>query len=136
MNSKTYDSFPLRRIQVLRELLNDLELSSADRCASWALTMEMKEGLGILPDATENLINLLRGIDSVIVAAFFEELRDGAVRVSMRSKSSEADVSSICGQFGGGGHRLAAGARIEGKLSEIQPKVLKQIDETLAKIHA
>lgn len=136
LNSKIYDSYPLRRIEVLRELLNDLKLDSDERCASWALTMEMKDRLSVHPEDTENLINLLRGIDSVIVAVFFEELRDGSIRVSMRSKDSRADVSAVCGCFGGGGHRLAAGARIDGELSEIQPKVLKQIHETLTAIQA
>ncbi|MEM9481269.1 MAG: DHHA1 domain-containing protein, partial [Verrucomicrobiota bacterium] len=132
LNEQTYDSYPLRRIQVLRELLHDLKLSAGERCASWALTMEMKDRLGILPDDTENLINLLRGIDSVVVAVFFEEIRGGTVRVSMRSKDDHVDVSEVCGHFGGGGHRLAAGARVEGELSKIQDDVLKKIDETLS----
>ncbi|MEM0897940.1 MAG: bifunctional oligoribonuclease/PAP phosphatase NrnA [Verrucomicrobiota bacterium] len=131
LNAQTYDSYPLRRIQVLRELLNDLTLTGRDRCASWALTMEMKERLGIQPDDTESLINLIRGIDTVVVAVFFEEIRGRTVRVSMRSKDDRVDVSEVCGHFGGGGHRLAAGARVEGDLSKVQADVLKKIDETL-----
>jgi phosphoesterase RecJ-like protein len=54
------------------------------------------------------------------------------VRVSMRSKSSEAaDVCQICSAFGGGGHSLAAGARVEGELDAVIEKVLAKIDQTL-----
>ena len=58
----------------------------------------------------------------MIVAVFFEELADGKVRVSMRSKDEEVDVCAICQKFGGGGHKLAAGARIRGTLAEVEQK--------------
>jgi phosphoesterase RecJ-like protein len=37
-------------------------------------------------------------------------------------------VSKVCGLFGGGGHKLAAGARIAGTLAEVQEKVLQALD--------
>ena len=58
---------------------------------------------------------------------FFEELPEGKVRVSMRSKSDSADVGAICEKFGGGGHKLAAGARVRGTLPEVEDKILKEI---------
>ena len=67
----------------------------------------------------------------MIVAAFFEELTDGKVRVSMRSKSNFVDVCAICQKFGGGGHTLAAGARVRGTLAEVEEKVLEEIGEVL-----
>jgi len=71
------------------------------------------------------LIDHLRAIRGVIVAAFFEELSDGKVRVSMRSKSDIVDVCAICQKFGGGGHTLAAGARVRGTLPEVENKVFE-----------
>jgi len=41
----------------------------------------------VLPEDNEGLIDHLRAIRGVIVAVFFEELADGKVRVSMRSKN-------------------------------------------------
>ena len=72
------------------------------------------------PEDNEGLIDHLRAIEGVIVAVFFEELADGKVRVSMRSKSEAADVCAICQKFGGGGHKLAAGARVRGTLAEVE----------------
>ena len=66
------------------------------------------------------------------VAVFFEEIAGGMVRVSMRSKRAEAaDVCEVCRYFGGGGHALAAGARVEGKLDKVVEQVLNKIDESL-----
>ncbi|PYJ19845.1 MAG: bifunctional oligoribonuclease/PAP phosphatase NrnA, partial [Verrucomicrobia bacterium] len=75
----------------------------------------------------EGLIDHLRAIRGVIVAVFFEELTDGKVRVSMRSKTDAADVCAICQKFGGGGHSLAAGARVVGTLREVEDRVLREV---------
>jgi len=45
----------------------------------------------------------------------------------MRSKSDAADVAAIAQRFGGGGHTLAAGARVRGTLAEVEEKLLKAI---------
>ena len=131
LRQKTYDNYPFRRIELLRELLNVLERTSESRVASWALTMETKTKLHIRPEDSENLIDTLRGIEGVIVAVFFEELKDGTIRISMRSKSTDADVCKICRNFGGGGHSLAAGARTEGSLDEVRKAVLNHIHQVL-----
>jgi phosphoesterase RecJ-like protein len=62
---------------------------------------------------------------------FFEELLEGKVRVSMRSKSEAADVSAICQRFGGGGHKLAAGARVRGTLAEVEQRVMEAICDVI-----
>jgi phosphoesterase RecJ-like protein len=49
----------------------------------------------------------------------------------MRSKSEKVDVSAICQQFGGGGHKLAAGTRVRGILAEVEQKILKAICDVI-----
>ncbi len=77
------------------------------------------------------MIDHLRAVRGVIVAVFFEELNDGKVRVSMRSKNDAVDVCAICQKFGGGGHTLAAGARMRGTLAEVEEKVLEEVGDVL-----
>ncbi|PYI77607.1 MAG: bifunctional oligoribonuclease/PAP phosphatase NrnA, partial [Verrucomicrobia bacterium] len=48
------------------------------------------------------------------------------VRVSMRSKNEVVDVCAICKEFGGGGHVLAAGARVPGTLAEVEEKIVEK----------
>ena len=128
LSQKMYESYPRRRLELLRALLNVLRLTSNDRVASFALSAETTQKLGVLPEDNEGLIDYIRAIDGVVAAAFFEELGDGKVRISLRSKSPKIDVAKVCGLFGGGGHRLAAGARITGSLAEVQEKVLQALD--------
>jgi phosphoesterase RecJ-like protein len=126
-----YENYPRRRIELLRELLGTMRFEGKGRVASFSLSLEMAKRLGVLPEDNEGLIDHLRAIRGVIVAVFFEELPDGKVRVSMRSKSEKADVCAICMRFGGGGHTLAAGARVRGTLAEVEQKVLEAICEVV-----
>lgn len=47
--------------------------------------------------------------------------------MSLRS-AGKVDVAALAQTFGGGGHVLAAGCRVEGELEEIVAKVLKQVN--------
>ncbi len=128
LSQKMYESYPRRRLELLRALLNVLRFGSGNRVASFSLSMATAESLGILPEDNEGLIDTIRAVEGVIVAAFFEELPEGKVRVSLRSKDPRADVCKVCAQFGGGGHTLAAGARVKGSLAEVESLVLEAID--------
>jgi phosphoesterase RecJ-like protein len=97
------------------------------RVASFSLTLKTAAQLGVLPEDNEGLIDHLRAVRGVIVAVFFEELAEGKVRVSMRSKTETVDVCAICQKFGGGGHALAAGARVRGPLAEVEERVLAEV---------
>jgi phosphoesterase RecJ-like protein len=134
LSRKMYESYPRRRLELLRALLNALRFTSGDRCASVSLSQSTAAQLGVIPEDNEGLIDHIRAIQGVQVAAFFEELPDGKVRLSLRSKDERFDASALCGQFGGGGHPLAAGARIKGTFSEVQEKVLSAIDHAITGI--
>jgi phosphoesterase RecJ-like protein len=62
---------------------------------------------------------------------FFEELVDGRIRVSARSKTPDADVGAVCKEFGGGGHQLAAGTRLSGPIESAVSQFLKRVDEVI-----
>jgi len=127
LNQQLYENYPRRRIELLRELLRTMRFESDGRVASFGLSLKTAAALQALPEDNEGLIDHLRAIRGVIVAVFFEELSDGKVRVSMRSKTDAIDVCMICQKFGGGGHTLAAGARVRGTLAEVEQKVLEEV---------
>jgi bifunctional oligoribonuclease and PAP phosphatase NrnA len=131
ISRQLYENYPRRRLELLRELLRTMRFSGHDRVASFSLSLKTTADLGVVPEDNEGLIDHLRAIRGVIVAVFFEELADGKVRVSMRSKDEAVDVCAICQKFGGGGHTLAAGARVRGSLAEVEEKVLEEIRDVL-----
>ncbi|MGC6425607.1 MAG: DHH family phosphoesterase [Akkermansiaceae bacterium] len=134
INSLTYDNHPFRRVELMRALLNTLEMADHEKVAWWHLTNETKEVLSLVDDDSEGMIDVIRAIEGVIVAVFFEELGEGKIRVSMRSKDKRIKCSEICGRFGGGGHALAAGIRMPGPLAEAKSQVLAEIDSEISKL--
>ncbi len=131
INSNTYDNNPYRRIELMRSLLNTLELSSHGQVAHWEMRDQTRIDLKLTPDDSEGLIDIIRAIRGVRVAVFFEELPDGKIRVSMRSRDQSIDVCKIAMEFGGGGHPLAAGIRMPGPLAEAKRLVLDAIQRRI-----
>ena len=131
---KLYQTYPLRRIQLLKALLNEAVFSAEGKVASWCLTQDLAKEVNLQPGDNEDLIDMLRMVEGVVAAVVFEELADGKLRVSARSKDSRIDVSQICGQFGGGGHRAAAGARLAGPTAEAITKFLKVLEDEVKRL--
>lgn len=129
-----YQSYPLRRLQLLRGMLNDMQFRASGRIVSWQLKQELMDAVGLQPGDTEGLIDTLRMIDSVISCVIFEDLPEGKVRVSARSKHEKVDVSTVCAQFGGGGHRMAAGARMRGPISTAADKFLQALEDEVRRL--
>jgi len=135
ISQQLYESYPRRRLELLRELLRTMRFSECDRIATFSLSLKTAEELGVIPEDNEGLIDHVRAVHGVVVAAFFEELTDGKIRVSMRSKDERVDVCAICQKFGGGGHTLAAGARVRGTLAEVEERVLEQTREAVKRVY-
>jgi phosphoesterase RecJ-like protein len=91
----------------------------------WAtLTLEDRRLVGYPGRDDADLINVVSSIDDAEVSLVFVEQNHDSVKVSWRSQPGY-DVSKVALSFGGGGHRVAAGAEIPGALSEVQAKVLE-----------
>jgi phosphoesterase RecJ-like protein len=74
-----------------------------------------------------DLVNVLSAIDEAQIALIFIEQPNGRVKISWRvniQAGAALDVSQVALQFGGGGHRAAAGAEIDGPFDVARERVL------------
>lgn len=124
LSKAMYENQPRRRFNLLQHALTTVEFSCDDQIASFCLTESDAHRLGVLPEDNEGIIDHLRSVDHVVAAVFFEELGEGKIRVSARSKNLRVDVCKVCREFGGGGHPLASGARMTGSLAAVKEKFL------------
>src|SRR5438093_1402777 len=81
-------------------------------------------------DDLDGIVEYPRSIAGVRLALLFRQLANGKVKVSFRSLG-DVDVAELAHRFGGGGHRKAAGASLEGSLAEAQAEVLAAAREYL-----
>ena len=80
-------------------------------------------------DFTDGLTEKLRAIRSTEVAFVVKELNSTTSKVSMRSKTK--DIAQGCSAFGGGGHKLAAGAVIKATPKKAVDMLLEEIKKKL-----
>ena len=80
-------------------------------------------------DFTDGLTEKLRAIRSTEVAFVVKELNSTTSKVSMRSKTR--DIAQVCSAFGGGGHKLAAGAVIKATPKKAVDMLLEEIKKKL-----
>jgi phosphoesterase RecJ-like protein len=114
------------RVKLMGLVLDRMQLYENGKIACSEIQRGDYEATGAVPQDSEDMINLLRGIIGVEVALFFMEQPRGGVKVSFRSRE-RVDVARIAQGFGGGGHRLAAGTTIHGNLAEARQKVLEAV---------
>ena len=98
----------------------------------WAvLSLKERKAIKYRGNDDADLINVLAAVEESPIALVFVEQSGGGVKVSWRARGKKWDVAKVAAKFGGGGHRAAAGATIEGSLSEIKPKVLSETRKIL-----
>ena len=85
---------------------------------------------GALPSDTEDAINLTLAVEGAKAAVIFVEQLRGGYKLSFRSRC-EMDCNEIAKLFGGGGHKAAAGAFLEGTLEDVQARVLPPVREAV-----
>ncbi|MCA9192755.1 MAG: bifunctional oligoribonuclease/PAP phosphatase NrnA [Planctomycetales bacterium] len=85
---------------------------------------------GAIASDTEDAINLTLAIAGTKVAVIFVEQLKGGFKLSFRSRCG-VDCNKVAGEFGGGGHKAAAGAFVQGTLKEVQAQVLPVVREAM-----
>lgn len=107
-----YEQWTPGRIQLLGRALAALETAHDGRLAVLVITRTMLSATGTTEEDTDNFTVYPMSIGGARAGILFLELEDG-VKVSFRSRGS-IPINELAQQFGGNGHRNAAGARIDG----------------------
>lgn len=130
----TYHLFEERSAKasiILGIALSRLQQDCGGRLTWSALDRATFEALNADDDDIENVVNFIRNVRGTEIGILFREGGDGRVRVSFRS-NPHYDVSKIAEEFGGGGHRAAAGCRLRTTLDDAVQRVLRRVREVLA----
>ncbi|MDA0660977.1 MAG: DHH family phosphoesterase [Planctomycetota bacterium] len=86
---------------------------------------------GAVPSDTEDLINLTLAVQGTRFGLIFVEQISRGVKVSFRSRCV-LDCSQLAAEFGGGGHKAAAGAFIESDLESARRQVLARVRQAMS----
>lgn len=116
-----YSNIAFETAKLLSLSLSELKREGA---IAWThVTQVMQHSVGANDDASAEVTDYIANLGGFTVTALFKERRDGSVKISLRSVPG-VDVAAVALQFGGGGHRQAAGATLAGPLVEAEQRVL------------
>lgn len=114
------------RLRLFNEVVGRVELFENGQVAVAPVTREMFEKTGTAPSDTEEIINFVRKLKSVRVAALLREEGDEQWKFSLRAHGDD-NVQEVAASFGGGGHKNAAGGMASGTLEEARASLVKSI---------
>lgn len=118
------------RMHLLALVLATLHVSPCGRIADLLATRDMFAQTATSGEDTDNFVNYPRSLAGVEVAFLLKEQDKTHYRVSLRSRG-RADVSLIAKKFGGGGHKNAAGATLEGTPESIREILYAEVRAAL-----
>lgn len=130
INRLIYRTIPFVKTRIQGHVLSNMKLEDGGRIGLAVLTVGEMDAYGATNEDCEGLVDSVRDVESVRVAVFIREGRDGTFKVSLRSKEC-ADVGRIAGKYGGGGHPAAAGYSSREPLSTTIANVIRDIKEQL-----
>ncbi|MSR43915.1 MAG: hypothetical protein EXS15_00945 [Phycisphaerales bacterium] len=105
------------RLAVLARALNSLSYYKGGRVAMMSVSCADFTATGAKSDDVGGLVNVPLTIGDIKLSVVLTESEPGVTKASFRSKNTngvaEVDVNSFAARFGGGGHVLAAGAKLK-----------------------
>jgi len=113
-----YEQSTLARQHLVGRALSRMTLDCNGELAYVSIPWSDFTETGAVSSDTEDLVNECLTVTGTRGAFIAIELPSRQVKVSFRSRADRLNVAAIAEQFGGGGHRLAAGATLPGPLSD------------------
>ena len=123
-----FDTNSLGKLKLQSWMVEHSHIFADGRAAVCAIPRAVEDT--VTRDDLEGIPGFLRSIEGVKISATIRELEDGA-KMSVRAVPGY-DATVICGQFGGGGHKGAAGASTTMPLRELEKAVIAALEVYLA----
>jgi bifunctional oligoribonuclease and PAP phosphatase NrnA len=116
--------------KLLGILLDQIVLECDGRLCWSALRLGDFDRAQATDEDTEGFVNELLSIETVQISAVFREPKTNKIRVSLRSRC-DFDVAAVAREFGGGGHRNAAGCSFDLFLDEVVHLLVPRLRQCL-----
>lgn len=126
ININLYEKMSINRFKMNNLVLSNLKTYNNGKIAVVKVNDKILEETNTTMEDTDSIVSYIRKIDTVEVACLLKEFEPKEIKVSLRSKE-HIDVSVICEKFGGGGHKRAAGCKIEDEIDKAETLLISEI---------
>ncbi|MFO0702495.1 MAG: DHHA1 domain-containing protein [Candidatus Andersenbacteria bacterium] len=115
--AKLYRSKTTKALRLWGRALERTELHPTSGMALSVITQQDFRDLDVTPEEANGIVSFLSHVPECRFALLLTEEEPGSVKGSLRSNEhKDTDVASIARVLGGGGHRLASGFRVPGRI--------------------
>jgi phosphoesterase RecJ-like protein len=134
ISEAVYNSYPWSRIELMRQVLATVKRDESGRVAWMRQTLKMSEIAGSVDGDNNGFVNIPLAAKEVEAVVYMRETFPNIYRVSLRSKDG-INVAKVAEQFGGGGHKNAAGCRVSGDWDEREKELVSALMEAVDQSH-
>lgn len=125
-----YDSNNMGRLKLFGAVLSAMQIDGTGRIAIVYVDHAMAQAAGGSYEDTEGLVNLPLTVKEIEAVVFFKQEEAGEYRVSLRSKGN-IDIGAVAKEFGGGGHKNAAGCTITGPIDDLKRRLVEKMERAI-----
>ena len=125
-----FGNYQWPKIELLSHVLATARRDETGHVAWMNQTLEMQKQTQASEEDADGFVNYPLTVGEVEAVALFKECSPGVYRTSLRSKG-DVNVARIAEQFGGGGHRNAAGCTLQGNLDELERQVVPLMQDAV-----
>ena len=119
------------RLKMEAHMAAHMELYDNDRVVVMTIPLSLREEMCATEADIEELSSLAALVEGTDCAVTLRELRPGTIKVSLRT-GPRVNATEVCARLGGGGHRAAAGATVNGTMDEVKTAVLRAVEEVVS----
>jgi phosphoesterase RecJ-like protein len=125
IHNQVYDTNSYNRLQLLGCALSNLRVIPESRAAYITLTQKELQQFDYKKGDTEGFVNYALSLNNVVLAAIFiEDLQQGIIKISLRSKGDFSVNKMSREHFHGGGHTNAAGGKSDDNIEKTIEKFI------------
>ena len=135
ISESVYNNYPWSRIELMRQVVATINRNTSGTVAWMRQTLDMKQNSGAVDGDNNGFVNIPLAAKEVVASIYMREVDEDSYRVSLRSKG-DINVARIAEKFGGGGHKNAAGFKIEGNWDEKESEIAHIVEEAVKKANS
>ena len=125
-----FGSYQWPKIELLSLVLATAKRDETGHIAWMEQSLEMQEQTRASEEDADGFVNYPLSVEEIEATALFKECSPGVYRTSLRSKG-DVNVAKVAEQFGGGGHRNAAGCTLKGNLESVERQVVPLLQDAI-----
>lgn len=135
ISEAVYNNYPWSRIELMRQVLDTVRRDATGKIACLRQTLKMREQAGAIDGDNNGFVNIPLAARDILAAVYMREVGLGQYRVSLRSKG-DINVAKVAERFGGGGHRNAAGLKVDGDWDSREAEIVEAVREAVERAEA